>query len=400
VRFRVLDSWRGIAAVCVVLFHFEAANDIHALRFVQHSFLFVDFFFVLSGFVIAHAYGDRLNSPANATQFIVRRFGRVWPLHIAVLAAFVAIELLKYVAVSHAHVAATTGAFDPEGSTPLASLPLQVLLLQGVGAADKLTWNTPSWSISAEFWTYILFALIITLPSRFRTAAFAVSAALGAAIVMAYSHHGMDATYDLGLPRCVFGFSLGCLVYWVRSRANSRSPIAGTISEVAAVIAIVAFVTITNRSSLSYAAPLLFAAVVYVFSFEAGPVSRWFARPAFQNLGRWSYSIYMVQALIAFIIGLVVSELQRRLGIDLWKPVVEDGISKRLIVSDHVILLDVLHLVYVAVVIALAAVTYHIIEQPGRHYFNRFADGLAAPRRGQLAPVAAHPSSCQSQESR
>ncbi|HEY8193796.1 MAG TPA: acyltransferase [Hyphomicrobium sp.] len=399
-RFRVLDSWRGIAAVCVVLFHFEAANDIHALRFVQHSFLFVDFFFVLSGFVIAHAYGDRLTSPANTTQFVIRRFGRVWPLHIAVLAAFVTIELLKYALISHAHVAATTGAFDPDGSTPLSSLPQQVLLLQGIGVTDKLTWNTPSWSISAEFWTYLLFALIITLPSRFRTAAFAISAALGAAIVMAYSHHGMDATYDLGLPRCIFGFSLGCLVYWVRSRANSQSRSAGTISEVTAVIAIIAFVTITNRSPLSYAAPLLFAVVVYIFSFEAGLVSRWLTRPVFQSLGRWSYSIYMVQALIAFIIGLAVSELQRRLGVDLWKPIVEDGISKRVIISDHVILLDVLHLVYVAVVVALAAITYRIIEQPGRRYFNRFANGWTTPRRAQLVPVAAHPSSCQSQESR
>jgi peptidoglycan/LPS O-acetylase OafA/YrhL len=108
----------------------------------------------------------------------------------------------------------------------------------------------------------------------------------------------------------------------------------------------------------------------------------------------------MVQALIAFIIGLAVSELQRRLGVDLWKPIVEDGISKRVIVSDHVILLDVLHLVYVAVVVALAAITYRIIEQPGRRYFNRFADAWTTPRRGQFAPVAAHPSSCQSQESR
>ena len=71
-----------------------------------------------------------------------------------------------------------------------------------------------------------------------------------------------------------------------------------------------------------------------------------------------------------------------------------------MIVSDHVILLDVFHLCYVAIVVALAAITYRLIEQPGRRYFNRFADGMATTRRGRLAPVLAHPSSCQSHESR
>ena len=66
------------------------------LQFIRHSYLFVDFFFVLSGFVIAHAYGDRLKSPLEVWQFIVRRFGRVWPLHIAVLAAFIAVAVFKY----------------------------------------------------------------------------------------------------------------------------------------------------------------------------------------------------------------------------------------------------------------------------------------------------------------
>ena len=48
--------------------------------------------------------------------------------------------------------------------------------MQAVDVTDPLTWNTPSWSISAEFWTYILFALIVLLAPRYRTMAFAVAA--------------------------------------------------------------------------------------------------------------------------------------------------------------------------------------------------------------------------------
>jgi peptidoglycan/LPS O-acetylase OafA/YrhL len=85
-----------------------------------------------------------------------------------------------------------------------------------VDVTDRLTWNTPSWSISAEFRTYILFALIVLLAPRYRTIVFAATAALGAATLVAFSQHGIDATYDLGLPRCIFGFSVGYLVYWAR----------------------------------------------------------------------------------------------------------------------------------------------------------------------------------------
>jgi peptidoglycan/LPS O-acetylase OafA/YrhL len=397
-RFRVLDSWRGIAALCVVLFHFEAVNDIRALPFVRNSYLFVDFFFVLSGFVIAHAYGDRLRSPLEAGQFIVRRFGRVWPLHIAVLGAFVALEALKFTLASQAHVATTTAAFAPDGSTPPAGLPLQALLLQGTGLADKLTWNTPSWSISAEFWTYIVFALVVTLQTRHRPIAFAGLAAAGAILLVSFAQHGMDATYDLGLPRCIFGFFIGCLVYWARQRRPAARLPNPERDELIAVAAIVAFVSISGRTSLSFAAPLIFAAAVYIFSFEAGPVSRLLTWRPFQNLGRWSYSIYMVQALIIFVIGLAVSELQRRLGVTLWKNVLEDGTSIRMIVSDHIILLDMLHVAYVVVVIAVAAMTYRWIEEPGRRYFQRASDKLASSaavdRRGPSSVA------CQTSESR
>jgi peptidoglycan/LPS O-acetylase OafA/YrhL len=149
---------------------------------------------------------------------------------------------------------------------------------------------------------------------------------------------------------------------------------------------------------LSFAAPLIFAAVVYIFSFEAGPVSRLLTWRPFQNLGRWSYSIYMVQALIVFVIGLAVSELQRRSGVTLWQNVIEDGTSIRMIVSDHIILLDMLHVAYVVVVIAVAAMTCRWIEEPGRRYFQRASDKLASSaavdRRGPTSVA------CQTSESR
>jgi len=148
------------------------------------------------------------------------------------------------------------------------------------------------------------------------------------------------------------------------------------MAEIAATIAVVTFVTFVNRSPASFAVPVLFAAVVYIFSFDAGAVSRLLHQPPAQSLGRWSYSIYMVHGLIAFCIGLAASEAQRRYHIELWTPIVDDGIPKRVIASDHVALLDLLHAAYAATVVVLAAMSYRYIEEPARLYFRALAERL------------------------
>ena len=55
-RFRALDSWRGIAACLVALYHLDAYSHLFDVPFLRNSYLMVDFFFVLSGFVIAANY--------------------------------------------------------------------------------------------------------------------------------------------------------------------------------------------------------------------------------------------------------------------------------------------------------------------------------------------------------
>jgi peptidoglycan/LPS O-acetylase OafA/YrhL len=79
-HFAALDSWRGIAAIAVALLHCPAYGYVYSLPFVRHSGLFVDFFFVLSGFVIAYNYGDQVRNLKDVFLFMQRRFARLWPL--------------------------------------------------------------------------------------------------------------------------------------------------------------------------------------------------------------------------------------------------------------------------------------------------------------------------------
>ena len=389
-RFNVLDAWRGIAAVLVALFHLQAAGHAYDLAFLRNSYLFVDFFFVLSGFVISHAYFEKIGNQQEFAEFIVRRFGRVWPLHVTVLGAFVLVEALKLLLATSGEQAGLAP-FDASGHTAPAALPYHLVLAQALGVLDKLSWNEPSWSISAEFWMYVLFGLTCVLLTRRKPLALAALGLAGAATVAAYSNSGMDVTFDLGFPRCVFGFTVGALVYrthtWQAGRSRHRL-ISGWLSELLAVAMVVLFVSIAGRTAVSIAAPLAFAIPVFVFGFESGPLSRALVTRPFQALGRWSYSIYMVHGLIAFVLGLVTSWLQRRLGVSLWQEVDTNGVMSRVITGDK-FLLDLLFVMYLVSVVALAALTYRWIEQPRRAYFNRLARRIGKrtpqPESGRVA---------------
>ena len=93
-RFEVLDSWRGICAIMVVLYHVPGFFLFSDLAVIRSGWLFVDFFFVLSGFVITHAYGPKIANLDDAFHFISRRFFRIYPLHFCTFAAFLAWILL------------------------------------------------------------------------------------------------------------------------------------------------------------------------------------------------------------------------------------------------------------------------------------------------------------------
>ena len=75
------------------MFHFRVTSHVNDLAVVQHGWLFVDFFFVLSGFVLAHAYGERLRSgQVDGFRFMLLRIGRIYPLHLVLLATMILFE--------------------------------------------------------------------------------------------------------------------------------------------------------------------------------------------------------------------------------------------------------------------------------------------------------------------
>jgi peptidoglycan/LPS O-acetylase OafA/YrhL len=335
---------------------------------IRHAWMFVDFFFVLSGFVIAFAYGDRLGTSSAARSFIIRRFGRLWPLHATMLAALVALELVHLVVQRVHPLPGDPQAFS--GGRSVFAIVTNLFLLQDFGLHDVLTWNTPSWSISAEFFTYIVFAAVcLAAPSRWiRIVLSVLLGVIAATVLLRVSDYGMRETFHWGFIRCVFGFFAGVITYEVwRSGITAR--LGGSIAEIAAVAAVIAFVAYPDGDPrLEYLSVPLFALTVLVFAAERGLVSQAMqSRPA-AAIGRWSYSIYMVHI---FVIALVFSAFHVAEAVfhPGWLARKTDGgfaINVGGGVANDLIMLGML-----ASVVAFAAMTYRYVELPGQRWAAR-----------------------------
>lgn len=344
-RFEVLDSLRGVCAILVVLYHFPAGGHVTPLAFIRGSYMFVDFFFVLSGFVIAYSYGNRIRDADGLLVFMVRRFFRLWPLHLFVLALYLAVE-----------AAATPAgmALGERNGLTLPDLIRTVTLTNGIGLDHISLWNVASWSISAEWWTYLAFGLLaLALPRRLWAGLLAL-AALGAAVSIA-THDSIRITSDWGLMRCFFGFGLGALLagQWPRVQARLAAvPRAGlAVAEVVAIIGIVGFVAMTRLSPWSFLAPFVFTATVALFAMEAGPVSRLLSGPVFVRAGILSYSIYMVhQFVMARVRNLIELGAARGFRID----------------TGNAWQIDLLTLFMLVLVCVMAEFTYRLVERPGQ----------------------------------
>lgn len=386
-RFEALDSWRGIAAMAVALLHIPLAyafQDHPAVLNVQMS---VDFFFVLSGFVISHASMGKLETPRQLASFAIRRIGRVWPLHVAVLAGFVAMEAAKLVASGFV-------TFDLDGapfteSRSIVSILTNFFLIQSFNLHGTTTWNGPGWSISAEVFAYLVFGLAtVALGARAkvapqRIALYGAIGLYGLAGLALMSKEGLFSTHDFGMFRCLFGFFTGCVAWqiWRDALADIRLPLwLGTLLEVACIVLVFAYVGQSGRGALSLAAPLFAAALVLVFALEQGAVSRALRTAPFLALGRWSYSIYMVHMLVFAVARICLTLGSKVPGL---KALAGVGTGKNW--TSGVVAYDILFVVaLMTALVACAAFTYRFIEEPARRWFAQRADALA-PNKPQSA---------------
>jgi peptidoglycan/LPS O-acetylase OafA/YrhL len=377
VRFLVLDSWRGVCALLVALLHFPTSSAISQSAFVGGAYLFVDFFFVLSGFVIASSYGGRLDEPKKVARFALVRFGRLYPLHLFMLLAFVAFELLRLMLPQLRGAGAAP--FTEDNS--IGSLVANLLLLQGTGLEDRLTWNGPSWSISTEFFAYLFFAAVVFVARKRAWAVLACAAVVGPLVLLRFADT-MDVSYDFGLVRCLYGFSIGALLSWFqhdrlvearRDAGQGTDRLIWTLLELAMIAVIALFVVDFSDNKGGIAAPLLFAVALYVFAHEGGWVSSLLRTRPMLTLGALSYSIYMVHIFVQGRMINVAGLVDRKFGLGLVGPLSLRGDTAIGIGPDA----PWTGLAAIALMVAATLVaswfTWRFVEMPALALFRRLA---------------------------
>ena len=396
-HFRVLDAWRGVAALLVALFHLNLYGAIYSLGFVRNAYLFVDFFFVLSGFVITHSYFNRLRTVEDVRSFAIKRLGRIWPLHAVVLVAFVAIESTKGVLAAHG-----ASFYLPPftGNNSLSTIPMNLAFAQSFGLVQHLTWNPPSWSICAEFWTYLVFAVTILAGAKSRGGGRLVTGGLfalmmiGSVLILRMkSPQDIDTTYDLGFLRCLYGFIVGHLTYRLFQGASEAKFNAAAL-EWALLFVLVAYVSVAGRTEYSLFAPLVFAAAVFVFAFEAGPISRAMSNRMNDWLGKISYSIYMWQAFVIFnFVDRPISILEKVTGNVLTttgdvSSALGGEAGKLILLGGHWLPM-LATLFFLGVLLAWAGISYYIVELPGQRLVAFLCAGgkYARTRRSSVTPT-------------
>lgn len=341
-----LESLRGLAALLVVFFHIPAWNeDVYNITLFRYGYLMVDFFFVLSGFVIYRTYSTRLDHVSDIIRFQLLRFGRLYPVHAIYLLIFLAFEILKHIASTRMGGISPT----PFSDNNMTAFIQQAFLVQSIapsGYADSF--NYPAWSISVEFYSYILFALSVLIFKHRSIYVF-----VGTAVISMLYLCQNDAGVMIGFLKGISGFSMGCLL----ARFLTFSSLSAMV--LTGALAALSFVLI-NEHSFDVATYLLSAAfMLCLLKFPMRPIRAILQAKACVKLGEISYSLYMCHAAVIWIYN-------QFFKVSLHRPVLVFGgtAAPQLQFTECI-------LAYSAVAVSclcLAYATYVLVEKPCRLY--------------------------------
>ena len=318
-RFEVLDIFRGIFASMVVFFHLSAFSNTIILNnnFIYNSDLFVDFFFVLSGFVITYT-AQRMSAASDMKLFYKKRLFRLYPLHLVMLLIFVSIELVKKQFVGHIQVNQLNNA-----NNNVTTFFSNLFLLNSVklpGVTD-VSWNIPSWSISAEMLSYILFGIVVWFIHKYNIyknrnyvyATVAVASLLLLRVLAGDSR--LTYSFDYGFLRAFVGFFTGAVCFNVFSNTREKTiSLPKRLFNAAEVLIILAMIIMVYNGFVlkpyGFVYELLFFCAIYVFAFEQGVVSALLKKSGFlKKVGTYSYSIYMTHAFLLSMFNIVFIRL-------------------------------------------------------------------------------------------
>lgn len=304
-----LTSLRFVFAFLVFMSHknlFPHEEPGFLWHLFREGYAGVSFFFMLSGFILAYTYQQRLiEGRATVRSFYVARVARIYPLHL--LALLVSLFFIRF--------------FYHPSASDFGDLAINTLLLQSFIPGQEFLFNSVSWSLSDEAFFYALFPVIIfsTFRDR-RRSAIALWSVLGVAIVAtAYllrANPWEHWTLYINPLFRIFDFLLGIALYNLCRRWESHRPLQGryTRLEVMAMLLVIAayclafFIPVSFRRSMWYWIPM--GLLITTFYFHRGALSRLLSHPVCVKLGEISFAFYLFHYLVIQVVKIALSHLQ------------------------------------------------------------------------------------------
>lgn len=367
---KALTGLRLFAAVWVVLFHFrpllgQAAPDASsALAPVLNSGAQgVDLFFILSGFVLAWNYLDRMGpswSTRDTVHFLWMRLARVWPVYLVTL-HLAALWIIFTLNVGHVPA---ENADTLTATSYIRQLFLVQLWFQPY--FDGSSWDGPAWSISAEWLAYLTFGFLALVIFRLARATRARSLLLLAFAttlppVMFLLASGQFYTPWSWLPRILLQFTAGAIACAAVRRLDPSDRTrmlagVGALVSVGMIIGTLYWLDahpIPGVIDSGGVVDLLFVPLVVMLAIGAGTLPRLLSSRLLVYGGQISFSLYMVHELVHTAWNWTAEQFELMLAGPAgpwWLTAI------------------------FAVTLACSAVLYHVVEEPARHWMRRMVD--------------------------
>lgn len=363
VKFNNLESLRGIAAICVALYHapvFFAFNSLFYNQFIYNSWIMVDFFFVLSGFVISLNYWNKLHTYNDLFLFQKKRFFRLYPLHIATLLVCLFIEFLKYIGELKFNILASTPAFSENN---LYELILNILLIHS-WVNSNLTFNFPSWSISAEFYVYFLFGLLVYIFKNYSKYLFHIVLILlfSFALISLLNGGIKSLALIIGTPngpiRCIFSFFIGFIIYQIYININLNLFFKSSFFLLLTILLNIFFILkFSENNFFTLFMPVLFGfTILFLVCSESSNIFNKLLNYKFiVYLGTISYGIYMIHAPLWWFIKVFLEYF-------LHFPTIINNDGGRSILIENIYLGSLINLVSLILLLITAHYSYKKIE--------------------------------------
>jgi peptidoglycan/LPS O-acetylase OafA/YrhL len=306
--FTGLDGLRGLAALTVVMWHTQALFGFGP----GSGYLAVDVFFILSGFVMAHAYDHKLEQGMGVVEFMRVRLIRLYPLYALSLLMIVGALTLSQMVGQHTNW--TPGKIAASTTFSAAFLPTP----PDLGSNDSLyPLNTPAWSLGFELIINLLFALAWRWLSMRTLIGIALVAAIAeVAATVAYGSLNTGSTWPTALgalPRVFYSFTAGVILLRLYRVRSVRVPGGSLLPS----LVMVALMVVTPPAGTIGVYDLVCAIVMFPVLVMAGAS----AQPvrlcsAYGFLGAASYAVYALHIpLFAVANGLLVKITHGRLEI-------------------------------------------------------------------------------------